>query len=33
MNIMRFLTIKVKEHQIGSSIMMNNRTKEEEERF
>ena len=31
-DIMRFLTIKVKEHQIGSSIMMNNKAKEEEER-
>ena len=31
-DIMRFLTIKVKEHQIGSSIMMNSKAKEEEER-
>ena len=29
-DIMRFLTIKVKEHTNGQSIMMNSRTKEEE---
>ena len=29
-DIMRFLTIKVKEHTNGHSIMMNSRTKEEE---
>ena len=31
-DIMRFLTIKVKEHGEGHSIMMNSRAKEEEER-
>ena len=31
-DIMRFLTIKVKEHAEGHSIMMNSKTKEEEER-
>ena len=31
-DIMRFLTIKVKEHSDGHSIMMNNKAKEEEER-
>ena len=31
-DIMRFLTVKVKEHDEGHSIMMNNRSKEEEER-
>ena len=29
-DIMRFLTIKVKEHSDGNSIMMNSRVKEEE---
>ena len=32
-DIMRFLTIKVKEHKDGHSIMMNSRNKDEEERF
>ena len=31
-DIMRFLTIKVKEHEDGHSIMMNSRNKDEEER-
>ena len=31
-DIMRFLTIRVKEHQDGNSIMMNSKAKEEEER-
>ena len=31
-DIMRFLTIKVKEHSNGHSIMMNSKTKEDEER-
>ena len=31
-DIMRFLTIKVKEHSKGHSIMMNSRAKEDEER-
>ncbi len=31
-DIMRFLTIKVKEHKDGHSIMMNSRNKDEEER-
>ena len=31
-DIMRFLTIKVKEHKDGHSIMMNNKNKDEEER-
>ena len=31
-DIMRFLTIKVKEHKDGHSIMMNSRHKDEEER-
>ena len=31
-DIMRFLTIKVKEHQDGKSIIMTNKAKEEEER-
>lgn len=30
---MRFLTIKVKDHADGDSIMMNNKTKEDEERI
>ena len=32
-DIMRFLTIKVKEHKDGHSIMMNNKAKDEEERI
>ena len=32
-DIMRFLTIKVKEHKNGHSIMMNIRNKDEEERI
>ena len=32
-DIMRFLTIKVKEHKDGHSIMMNSRNKDEEERI
>ena len=32
-DIMRFLTIKVKEHKEGHSIMMNSRNKDEEERL
>jgi small subunit ribosomal protein S6 len=31
-DIMRFLTIKVKEHDEGHSIMMNSKAKDEEER-
>tara|TARA_B100000963_G_C22562770_1_gene642227 strand:+ start:766 stop:1113 length:348 start_codon:yes stop_codon:yes gene_type:complete len=31
-DIMRFLTVKVKEHSDGQSIMMNTKAKEEEER-
>ena len=31
-DIMRFLTIKVKEHKEGHSIMMNSKAKDEEER-
>ena len=31
-DIMRFLTIKVKEHADGDSIMMNNKSKDDEER-
>ena len=31
-DIMRFLTIKVKEHKKGHSIMMNSKAKDEEER-
>tara|TARA_B100001027_G_scaffold191922_1_gene146502 strand:- start:29 stop:328 length:300 start_codon:yes stop_codon:yes gene_type:complete len=31
-DIMRFLTIKVKEHRDGQSTMMNSRAKDEEER-
>ncbi len=31
-DIMRFLTIKVKEHKAGHSIMMNSKAKDEEER-
>ena len=31
-DIMRFLTVKVKDHKDGHSIMMNNKAKEEEER-
>ena len=31
-DIMRFLTVKVKEHSNGHSVMMNNKAKEEEER-
>ena len=31
-DIMRFLTIKVKEHEKGHSIMMNSKAKDEEER-
>ena len=31
-DVMRFLTIKVKEHREGYSIMMNTKAKEEEER-
>ena len=31
-DIMRFLTVKVKDHDEGHSIMMNNKVKEEEER-
>ena len=31
-DIMRFLTIKVKEHADGDSIMMNSRSKDDEER-
>ena len=29
-DIMRFLTVKVKEHKEGSSVMMNNKTREDE---
>ena len=32
-DIMRFLTIKVKEHKDGHSIMINSRNKDEEERI
>ena len=32
-DIMRFLTVKVKEHKDGYSIMMNSRNKDEEERL
>ena len=32
-DIMRFLTIKVREHKDGHSIMMNNKAKDEEERI
>ena len=32
-DIMRFLTIKVKEHKDGHSIMMNSKAKDEEERI
>ena len=32
-DIMRFLTIKVKEHEEGNSIMMNSRAKDEDERI
>ena len=32
-DIMRFLTIKVKEHKDGHSIMMNSKVKDEEERI
>ena len=32
-DIMRFLTIKVKDHKDGYSIMMNNKAKDEEERI
>ena len=31
-DIMRFLTIKVKEHADGDSIMMNSKSKDDEER-
>ena len=31
-DIMRFLAVKVKDHNDGHSIMMNNKAKEEEER-